>query len=108
MKLNRKSITALAAILLVCYGGAYLTLRCTGMVTRYENRGSEEGNKVKAKASEWNDLIPNLGKIERLGVNAINIVFYPLQRIEEFAYNLNTKEPTSRWSQFLSSSALQS
>jgi hypothetical protein len=90
MKLNRKRISILAAILLVGYGGTYLTLRSTGIVTRYENRGIEKGNEVKAKISEWNDLIPSLGKPGRIAVNSINLVFFPLRRVEEFAYNLNT------------------
>ena len=90
MKLNRKRISILATILLVGYGGTYLTLRSTGIVTRYENRGIEKGNEVKAKISEWNDLIPSLGKPGRIAVNSINLVFFPLRRVEEFAYNLNT------------------
>ena len=91
MRSNRKRIFILAVVLVIGYCGAYLSLRFTGIITRNENRGAEEGNEIKAKASEWYDLIPSLGKAESIAVNGINVIFYPLEWFEEIAHNLYSK-----------------
>jgi hypothetical protein len=96
MKFTRKRIYILAIIAQAIYCSTYITLRYTKIIVRYENRAIESQTRIEARKSEWFDLIPSIGVIEKTKVNTLNLIFYPLERIEEVIHDLNTKEPTSR------------
>ena len=99
MKKNQIVYSIIVAIL--GYIGIYLYLRNSDHLIRYENKGTEIGQIIVAKRSEWADLANEMSEdsetladdlivtSEKIIKGSINIVFYPFRKIEELWWNTN-------------------
>ena len=84
MKVTALRRAGWTTLFVVLYGVCYLMLRMSGGIVRHENRGEPGGNEIRARVSQFHGLIPELDSLESGKVGVLNVLFFPMRKIEEW------------------------